>query len=89
MISLYNLTRYYAANRLRPPRKTTLPEVTKVLLIFLGFVLFLVSASYLGESLDVLFIRIPFIILVWVFGLLTCFYRFAYDLEKLKSSSAT
>jgi hypothetical protein len=89
LVSLYNLTRHYTRTRLDPPRKTTLPEIAKHLAFYVGVVLLLVAVTCLKkDALDPLLTNIPFLILVWVLGLLACFYRFACDLEKLKSFSA-
>jgi hypothetical protein len=89
VFSVYSLTRQYTSNRLVPrePRKTTLVETVQGLVVLAGFGLFLLAGSILKERMDVLAANVPFMILIWVFGLLVCFYRFTCDLTKLKSSS--
>lgn len=87
LISIYSLTRNITNARwLKPIRKTKLRETATSLVVLVCVALFLVAAAALKHALDPLLTNIPFLVLVWVLLLSLCFYRFACDLEKLKSA---
>jgi hypothetical protein len=85
LTSLYNMTRHYVRNRLASHRKTTIREAAKGLVTLVGVALLLTAGILAKDSLNVLFSNVVFFVLVWIFGLGLCFYRFTCDLENLKS----